>query len=206
MSRNWVGWADPAINELSDCFGERPLADLWPTPRLVRVKAQHERVEPVGDTPTHQSPGVKVFSARAVAALRDLIEPAAEILPVVSELGEFYAINVLARLDALIESESVISRFDSGAVLSIRRYVFDPARLVGPSLFRLPQRTVSVYFDERFMERMNQAELDQVRTSMLWSEETGALVACPIERLVMKHKQRNQREGEGQLPHQEDLP
>lgn len=192
-SNNWVGWPEGVRDEWSDGFGRRHLAGEWRTPQLIRVRNEHHRIAPVGDIPTHQNGRVTIFSARAVHALRDLIEPAAEILPVESDLGEYYAINVLARVDALIVEDSKMSRLPSGRVFMIHRYAFDPTRLNGPSLFRIPQWDVPVFCDDVFMERMNAAGLEQLRVPLIWSVETGPLSASLFERIRVSRKRRKQK-------------
>lgn len=76
------------------------LSSLW-TPQEVQG-----RVNSFNDFPCIMM-DIPAFSARAVRALKDYLEPNGELLPLVSDIGEYYAYNTRTIVDALDPVKSV---------------------------------------------------------------------------------------------------
>ncbi len=86
--------------------------------------------------------GVLILSPRAVDALRDLLEPVAELLPVLAKQGTFYAIDVFKKVD-VIDYESSSKSWDWEEMdefeTTLEEFVIDETKLEANPLFRVPQ-------------------------------------------------------------------
>jgi hypothetical protein len=98
--------------------------------------------------------GVPVFSQRAIEALRDLLEPCGEILPLRCHEGTYFAYNVTRLVDALDEAQSELERFSSGRIMWIERPVFFPDRLAGEVIFKVPQSPNRTFVTDPFVRRI----------------------------------------------------
>ncbi len=127
---------------------------------------------PKGDFPS-LIPNVPIFSRRAVAALRDLLEPNGEILPVMIAGAEYFLYNVTRVVDALDESGSDIVRFkDSSDVLTIHDFAFFEKKVSGMIVFKIPQEIDgSVFVTDPFVRRVQAAGLKGFWFPLLWSSE-----------------------------------
>lgn len=107
--------------------------------------------------------GLPVLSARAVDALRDMLEENGEILPVQSELGEYYVYSVTSVVDALDKQHSGIRSSSS-----VWRYEFQPQRLRDATIFVLPEQQDTVLLTQRFVDRVNETGLRGLFAIPVW--------------------------------------
>ena len=140
----------------------QPTAADW-VPLRVRRDAPEF---PVGDDTSTDFPSlgtVPVFSAKAAEVLSDLIEGRVELLPLDIEGGhELYAVNVLPASDVLDEEASELKYFphDPSRIMRIVRHAFDPERLAGETIFRLPQKPKGrPYITDLFARRVRETGL-----------------------------------------------
>jgi hypothetical protein len=82
---------------------------------------------------------VLVLSSRAVATLGEALERSGELLPLKCRDAEYWLFNALCVVDALDETQSELVRFAGGGVMKISQHVFDPRKLYGVEVFKLPQ-------------------------------------------------------------------
>ena len=75
-----------------------PLAPFWTPQRVIG------QVRPFNDYPCVDLI-VPAFSRKAVDALRNLLEPNGELLPLVAEVGEYFAYNITTVADILDQNE-----------------------------------------------------------------------------------------------------
>ncbi|MEN6448887.1 MAG: hypothetical protein ABFC96_00210 [Thermoguttaceae bacterium] len=147
-------------------YGTRDLA----TTRLAAVWKPLEvigRVRKCNDYPCSGSP--PIFSQRAVDALRDLLEPNGELLPLVSKLGNYYAYNITTLVDALDRNRSQIEWLKDQVIAgTIERYEFIPERLEGLSVFRIIESWTDVYITEAFAARVRECHLDGFNMIPVW--------------------------------------
>lgn len=153
-------------------FNGTPLANEW---RPLGVQAVEEEVNsgrPASDCP-HLFGAVPVFSSRAIATLRPLLQESGEILPLDSRDGSFFIFNVLNIIDALDEQASSIVRFPDGKkVLEIERFVFRPSKLTGVEVFKLSQQPLGrVFVADKFVELVNKAGLVGFNFKWLWASD-----------------------------------
>jgi len=147
--------------------------------RPIKQKKIQERISvdpgsysfPTGDFPS-LIPGLPVFSKRAVAALRDILIGNGDLLSSIIESEEHYVYNVTRVIDSLDEPNSEVIRFkNSSKVMYIGTHVFFRDKLVGVSIFKIPQDLSDVYVTDAFVERVHSAELKGFRFPLVWSSE-----------------------------------
>lgn len=142
-------------------------AHLWKPTRVVG------NVQPWNDFPTIGF-NVPAFSRRAVDALRDLLEPNGEILPLVSDVGEYYAYNVTTIADVLdVERSDITWGLDYKYASWISRHEFHADRLEGLSIFRLQQKTTFYYVTDVFVDRIREHRLNGFDVEKLWPLPPG---------------------------------
>ena len=148
------------------------LKPYWtPQPVLGRVRAYNDY--PCVDLT------IPAFSRRAVDALRDFLEPNGELLPLVSEVGEFYAYNTRTVADILDQERSQIDWLPNSEkhtfdrVFQIRRYEFLLEKPSEPSIFRLVERGSSTFVTQPFVDRVRQHELQGFHFVKLWPLPEG---------------------------------
>ena len=113
---------------------------------------------------------VILLSARAVKALRDCLERYGEVLPVECKDGEFYLYHTALTLNALDEKSSRLERFDSGGVMEISRYVFDPKTLADAEIFKMPQENrYFIFVTDEFVHRIKKAKLKGFNFEEVWA-------------------------------------
>jgi hypothetical protein len=106
-----------------------------------------------------------ILRRRALQALRDIVRPFAEILPVTIDGDEAWALNVRS-VGALDETRSRLLRFpDSGRIMRVTRPYFVKARIAGVSIFRLPFRASPTYVARQFVEAVDAEKLEGLRFS-----------------------------------------
>ncbi len=137
-------------------FWQQPsYQDWWETPKVI------------GQIPTYQDyPCVNMiypaFSQRACDALRDMLEPNGELLPLDSECGAYYYYNCQTYTDALDYEQSTIEwprRQEKYIAGDILRYVFDDQQLKHLSIFGLSIYPIYLYVTESFKQRVEEAGL-----------------------------------------------
>ena len=127
------------------------LAPLWKPVKVTgRVRAFHDY--PCVDLM------IPAFSRRAIDALRDMLEPNGELLPLVTTVGEYYAYNVTTVADILDETRSKISWLDRKRDIAdeVRRYAFVDEEIPGLRIFRLVRMPTSYYVTRAFVDRVEQ--------------------------------------------------
>ncbi len=133
------------------------------------------RVKPHNDYPCVNLT-VPAFSSRAVAALRDFLEPNGELLQLDSPVGEYYAYNITTVADILDHERSEIEWFSGGHVsaLHIRRYECIPEKLRGLSIFRLVEMSSSTFVHQVFVDRVREHRLQGFGFTRLWVEKASS--------------------------------
>lgn len=145
-----------------------PLTPTW-SPQMV-----FGQVHPDNDYPCVNLT-IPAFSERAVNALRDLLEPNGEILPLASPKGEYYAYNVTTVADVLNPDRSDIVWFDNNRdiAIRIRRYECIPDKLANLSIFRLVELPSSTFVHQAFVDRVNQHGLKGFAFTRVYSTSSS---------------------------------
>lgn len=123
-----------------------------------------------------------MLSARAVAALRPLIGPHGEFLPVAADFGAYAIFNCFIEIDALDQEHTEGSRFpSSGRFMEIFRYALHADRLVDPPpIFRLLDRA-PLFVTDTFRAAVEQHRLTGFVFQPIWSSETGGIRQPEVE-------------------------
>jgi hypothetical protein len=169
----WLEVADDAAASRLEALGRgRPLPEPW-VPVAVRPFTRHPDDE--GKALTDFPPmgfSVPVFSERAVDALRDLLAPHGEFLPLAGL--PYVAFNVGHVIDALDEDRSKFTRIAAqgdqpGFIAQVTRFALRPEALGDVPIFRLASIPESEPFvTEAFRERARDAGLTGIRLEPVW--------------------------------------
>lgn len=161
----------------------QPLAATWqPVPVVGRVRKFNDF--PSGNVP--------IFSPRAADALRDLLEPNGELLPVESSLGTYFAYNLLTTADVLDHARSKIKwTYEPTIAGGVDRFEVVPERLEGLSVFILPFLTREPLVTDVFRDRVRQHGLRGFRFIKVWPLPAG------VEWTDMRKQQWRLEEAEG---------
>lgn len=166
-------WYSGRYNEDDDRFCRSQLfGDTWYTRELTRSKDVGRGDSPISDCPIIGS-CVRVVSDRALVVVRDLIEPTSEILPVNSELGTFWAVNSLAKVDCIDFTRSNFRTDSADRLAEVYVWAFDPQRLPDVHYFRVPYLCTEFLVSQTFVDRVRSAKLLGFRFELLWSAKEG---------------------------------
>lgn len=139
------------------------LLPLWKTPK---VKG---RVRKFNDFPCIDLT-IPAFSERSVAALGEFLTSAGELLPLNSDSGTYYAFHNRTVVESLVISTSEIIWFSTPPkrVLDIERFEFDPDTIKEHSVFTIPEMPTKLFVTQRFIERIEEAQLRGFDCPKLW--------------------------------------
>lgn len=156
------------FRELKKSLWGQPIGEKWkPIGVIVPKEEQHL---PKCDFP-ELLPDVPVFSRRAKELLTDLLVPFGEFLPLLTDTGEYYAFNVINRIDVLNEKKSELERFPDGRVMRVVKYEFYPEKIQDQLIFQIPQETTRIYVTDKFVENVKEYNLTGFEYLPLWSYE-----------------------------------
>jgi hypothetical protein len=143
------------------------LATKWKRPKVVGRVRKFNDFPCVGLMPA--------FSERAVDALRDFLEPNGELLPLTTQLGSYYAYNLTTIVDALDLQRSRIRWLRKPiTAIEIERFEFIEKKLVGRSIFHLPQEPTIAYVAQSFVFRAQANGLRGMNFKKVWPLSPGA--------------------------------
>jgi hypothetical protein len=128
------------------------------------------RVRPYNDYPCCNL-DIPAFSERAVEALRDMLEPNGELLPLASSVGNYYAYNITTVADILETERSEVDwilHSEGVFASSITRYEFRSEKLDDLSIFRLVEEPGRAFVTNRFVERVRAHRLRGFVFHKLW--------------------------------------
>jgi len=112
---------------------------------------------------------------RAIEALADLLRQDGQILPLLSENGDYCVYNVTTLLDALDQDRSVVDRFSTGRIMTVRRFAFRPEVIAGHRVFKIPQlRRAHTFITDEFLRRVESASLTGLAPKKLWYESSSS--------------------------------
>ncbi len=150
----------------------------WEAPRLAtgwKPVLVEGRVRKFNDFPCVNL-SVPAFSQRAIHALHDLLTPNGELLPIVSELGSYFAFNVTRVADVLDWTNSDI-RWNTKPILAsrIERYEFFQEKVESLSIFRIPEIPSNVYVTDIFVSRVHETGLQGFDFIKVWPLPAGVI-------------------------------
>ncbi len=156
------------VVEFNRRFDGTPMKAAWTGKRKFVFVPRAKRK---GDTPGLSS-HIPVFNERSVEALRYLLEPNGELLPMTCEGERYYLFNITRVVDALDEPGCDLKLFRDGSIMAVERYSFLEDRLIGEAVFKLPQELLSYPFcTDPFVQRVKAAGLKGFKFDLLWSSD-----------------------------------
>lgn len=94
-----------------------------------------------------------IFRAEVVVALRAVLAPAGEFLPLKCRNASIFVFNPLNSLPALDENRSSVIRFDDGRVMMVEKYSFIYDLIDGVDAFKISNLRVSpTFFSRRIVD------------------------------------------------------
>jgi hypothetical protein len=179
------------LEEYESCYGwlnnHQPIREDWFPVRVEEAEYTHSNIP--GDYPLiHGYAGfciTPIFSQRAVEALADLLEGNGELLPLLSDMGQYYAFNITREVEALDDEKSEfkpLSELDPDLlaispdipdILCISHYEFYSDRIASTSIFKLPKRynAERPLITDRFVQRVQEADLKGFAFNRLWTDQ-----------------------------------
>ncbi|WP_149497469.1 imm11 family protein [Roseiconus lacunae] len=140
------------------------LADVWEPQKVIGDVAGFCDYPTVDNKPA--------FSARAVAVLRDLLEPCGELLPLLTPIGEYFAFNIQVVSDALDRERSNASLGDPGSsketAFGIKHFIFNESLLGDHAIFRVREYPPMVVVSDQFKTRAEDAGLNGLHFAKIW--------------------------------------
>ena len=138
------------------------LSGIWKPLKVVG------RVTPFNDYPCVVTE--PAFSQRACDVLGDYLTQNGELLPLDSELGEYYLFNITTIFDALNLEKSKCEFWCEPPTTAIRidRYEFDPARLPDAAIFRIYEKPEDIIVSGDFVRRVQDSGLNGFVFKKIW--------------------------------------
>jgi hypothetical protein len=118
---------------------------------------------------------VPAFSKRAVEVLGEMLTDNGELLPLVSTVGEYYALNVLTKIDCLDAENTRYLRpaERNAALMLVDSFAFHEEKLRGATIFRIPQQQKLKLVTSAFKERVENARLNGFNFAKAWPLPIG---------------------------------
>jgi hypothetical protein len=118
---------------------------------------------------------IPAFSKRAVDALGEMLTDNGELLPLVSDTGEYFAYNVLTKIDCLDERNTRYMRPGerNAALMLVESFAFHESKLAGATIFRIPQQQKKYLVTNVFKERVEKARLNGFHFIKAWPLPLG---------------------------------
>jgi hypothetical protein len=111
-----------------------------------------------------------VFSRRAVDALGTMLSDQGELLPLITDAGEYFAYVCLTKLDVLDQKKSRILRpSEPGATaFDIEYFAFKKKLLTNAAIFRVPEHPGIYLVSDQFKARAEEAALNGMTFIKVW--------------------------------------
>lgn len=150
------------------------LAPIWRPPKVIG------RVRPFNDFPC-VSMMIPAFSKRAVDGLRDFLEPNGELLPLLSDVGEYFAYNCTKIVEVLDHEKSLAlwihdDQRPSPAV-SVRYFSVLPDKLENLTIFRMRELCNCTFVTDTFATRVHSLGLNGFNFVKVWPWPAGVSYA-----------------------------
>lgn len=150
------------VTELNEKWSQEKLHRKWQSPGVVG------RVVPFNDYP-----GIDLyfpaFSRRACDSLKEFLLPNGELLPLTTDVGEYYFYNITTISDALNTQKSDCEY----APIAIDFFEFDKQKLSGLSIFRIFQWPMGVIVTDSFVDQVLSSGLNGFRFVKIWPYKRG---------------------------------
>lgn len=137
------------------------------------------REKKTGDFP-YLTPGLPVFSERAMEAYKDLLAGKVKFLPIVpAKAGgiRYFIVQVINLIDCLDYEKSVIDYYphDPSRMAGVDLFAFKPEMVADQIIFKIPEASTWTFVTEKFIACGKAAGLKGLSFSAVWDSETGGI-------------------------------
>jgi len=120
---------------LKNYFEEsKPVLEQWRS--LLMVRGEPKRYS---DFFLVDDSAVVAISQKAAEGFRKVLDKKVELLPIETDMGKYYAINVINFIDCLNKPDSIYTATNSGVIVNYAQLEFDETRLDGNAIFKIPE-------------------------------------------------------------------
>jgi hypothetical protein len=179
---------------LHDFNPENPMSINWQPRDLSAVWRPLEvvgNVAPFNDYPCLEL-STPVFSRRAVDAMGEMLTANGELLPLKTTAGEYYAFNLLTKIDALDLKRSRLSRSNVYEIAGwLHFYTFKTTKTKQATIFRIPESHGGILVTDVFKKRAESASLNGLDFIPVWPLPEG--VDWSIERSKRNKKSKTRK-------------
>ncbi|MWP49541.1 MULTISPECIES: DUF1629 domain-containing protein [unclassified Gilliamella] len=95
--------------------------------------------------------GVYIISPRAYELLYPLFDDSVEVLPLKSDDGTYFLLNIIQTTDCLDKENSVYTALPGGQILEYENLSIDPQKITCP-LFRIPELPYTVLITDQIQD------------------------------------------------------
>ncbi|AYE33979.1 imm11 family protein [Clostridium septicum] len=156
--------------KFGDMFQGKQLREEWQPLKLKLI--QHGGTLKKGDMP-YLSPGVPVFSDKAIHVLKSQFSSCVEVLDTDCDIGDYKIINVIKVINCLDYEKSEILRYrDSDRIKAISKYVFKLDLIEKLNIFKIvEQPRGKVFVSDEFRNKVIQSGLEGFKFIEVWDSE-----------------------------------
>jgi hypothetical protein len=149
-----------------NAFDGAPRRGSWRSVAVSPITDDFPDITQIGDL--SQVGTVPVASARAIAALEDLLTKDGELLELSTPLGRYFAYNITTIVPALDRAKTVAEWFEPGRIMIDEHLAFQDSRLEGHSFFRIPELLGRSYMTDIVADRVRKAKLTGFALVSIW--------------------------------------
>jgi len=144
---------------------------IWKPAQVKMIRKTLRQRFTYSDCPWRSSTSL-FFRPSAIEKMKPIFDACGELLPLECPDAELWVFNPTIVLDALDEKASKISRFSSGRIMSIDKYVFHADIVAGVDMFKLANlRASPTVVNDRFVDLWNASGLKGLEFKKLWSSD-----------------------------------
>ena len=147
-------------------FTGEPMRSRWQPIDVLVVNDEVTGLTEVGDLSAVGT--IPALSSRAADALRDLLEPNGELLPIRTPVGEYFAYNITRVVAALDRPGTDAEWFDNDRIMADRRLAFHPQVVRDLAFFRIPELRTRAFMTDLVAQRVRQTGLTGFDLRPLW--------------------------------------
>jgi len=112
------------------------------------------------------------MSQKAVEILRSLFNPDIELLPIETDAGKYYALNILNTIDCLNKEESTFRMAKNGIIVSYDSLEFYEGKLQGHAIFKIPELPYNTFITDKVVDQYEEHSLQglsfDTESNLIW--------------------------------------
>ena len=153
-------------------FGGMRQGDKW-WPRVMEL--DHRKKTRLGDYVSKLDGDVMILEKKAIEKLYPIMGEV-EILPLICDFGDYWAVNILNVLDCIDydKSEFVWLNEEEHRIMYFKKYVFRSEQIEGHHLFKIIDLPKSAIFvDDIFVDLVKKCKITGFSFKPVWDARTG---------------------------------